>query len=296
MAKLKLHEKILLAVCLLALAGSLTYVIRTRMLDSNEAVGVETFDISSDVYDVTVINQATYEDFLAVKGIGSAKAIAIIEFREALGGFDSVYQIGDLTVISDSLLDAIIEHFYPSDEADSEPEVTAESEVVTTSIESRTEPIVTTAPETTTVPTTTTAEPTTRVTTTTQATTTKVTTTATTTAPAATTVTEPVTTTADDPDEEIIDEEIIDEEIVDDELKEAEIDNSVPTMQPVEINYADAQTIADCLLIDLDIAEEIVSIRSQIGRYTYVHELVLCKSIDGNLSIYEKIKDFVIIS
>lgn len=291
MNKLRLHEKLLIGFFVALFACLIVCVVKQRMLDSNEPLTVDSFEPSATAYDVSVVNQATCEDFLNVKGIGAAKATAIVEFREALGGFDSVYQIGDLTAISDKLLDAIIEYFYESNVELSETTqetdllLSAESEVVTTSIEPLTEPIVTTAPETTTVPATTTAEPTTQVTTTTQTATTKVTTTATTTVPA-TTTTEPVTTTSDDPDEEIID----------DELNEVEIVNSVPAMQPVEINYADAQTIADCLLIDLDIAEEIVSIRNRIGRYTYAHELVLCKSIDSNMAIYERIKDFVIIS
>lgn len=65
-------------------------------------------------YDLTVINTATAEDFMSVKGIGEVKARAIINFRDSIGGFTDINQIKHLDGISDKLLANIIEHFYGS--------------------------------------------------------------------------------------------------------------------------------------------------------------------------------------
>lgn len=275
MDKLRLYEKLLLGLLSILFVVTFVLVAKQRMLEPNEPLSVESYDPSAEAYDVSVVNLATYEDFLNVKGIGAAKATAIVEYREALGGFDSVYQIANLTAVSDKLLDAIIEYFY---ESDVEPIQTSESVVASLPLETITSPDVTSAPETTSVPEITSV--TTSLVTTTQPTSASITTTAES-ALSGNTSTE---------EEEVLsesDEEMVDDEIITDEDTE-------PVMRSVEINYADADTISECLLVDMDLACEIVSVREQIGRYTYVHELVLCKELD--MSEYERIKNFVIIS
>ena len=49
-------------------------------------------------------------------------------------------------------------------------------------------------------------------------------------------------------------------------------------MRPVNINTASADEISECLLIDIELADEIVSLREQIRYYSSVDELFL---IDG---------------
>ena len=49
-------------------------------------------------------------------------------------------------------------------------------------------------------------------------------------------------------------------------------------MREVNINTASADEISECLLIDIELADEIVSLREQIGYYSSVDELFL---IDG---------------
>ena len=49
-------------------------------------------------------------------------------------------------------------------------------------------------------------------------------------------------------------------------------------MRPVNINTASADEISECLLIDIELAEGIVSLREQIGYYSSVDELFL---VDG---------------
>lgn len=284
MDKLRLHEKLLIGFISVLLVVTFALVAKQRMLEPNEPLSVESYDPSEEAYDVSVVNRATYEEFLNVKGIGAAKATAIVEFREALGGFDSVYQIANLTAISDKLLDAIIEYFY---ESDAEPMQTSESVVASLPLETTTSPDVTSAPETTSLP---------EIT---SVTTSTVTTTHSTSAAHVTTTmepTEPVQSSITSTEEEEVlsenDEEILDDETITD--VDTEPIYTEPVMCSVEINYADADTIAECLLVDMDLACEIVSVREQIGRYTYVHELVLCKGL--NMSEYERIKNFVIIS
>lgn len=49
-------------------------------------------------------------------------------------------------------------------------------------------------------------------------------------------------------------------------------------MREVNINTASADEISECLLIDIELADEIVSLREQIGYYSSVDELFL---VDG---------------
>lgn len=263
MDKTKICEKILLGVAVIAFALLLVLVIHNRVLDSQTPLSVNTHGSETDSYDVSVINQATYEDFLNIKGIGASKATAIVELREALGGFDSVYQIGELSAISDSLLDAIIEYFYAcelpvTDSHDTELPVTTVSEDFPEPELSETESLVT--------------EPAVTVITTEDTTISSLASTQATSKPAVTEISTTTETSYDLPQTE-----------------------QSPVMRAVYINTATAEEISDCLLLDIDIAREIVYIRDLIGGYSNISELTLCDSIFSDMSIYEKIKDFVII-
>lgn len=240
MDKLKPSEIVYLVVGVILVAACFGLICSTRILGQSEPVSVSTYNFSSDAYDVEVINSASYEDFLEVKGIGEAKATAIVNYREALGGFESVYQLGDLSAVSDSLLEAIIEHFYgdnPADAGENPSDVEPETDISENidAVSSQDTPAVTTAP-------------------------------------------------------------------VDDETEHSETDATSSTKKseatcervPVDINGADAQTIASALLIDISVAEEIVRIRDVIGGYSNIRELFLCDNVTQE--IYEKISDFVIIS
>lgn len=62
-------------------------------------------------------------------------------------------------------------------------------------------------------------------------------------------------------------------------------------MRPVDINRADASEIADALIIDMQLAEEIVSLRNMIHGFSTVQELDLCDSMTDE--IYRRIKNYV---
>lgn len=64
-------------------------------------------------------------------------------------------------------------------------------------------------------------------------------------------------------------------------------------MRVVNINSADADEIADALLIDKELAEEIISLRDRIHYFSVVQELDLCDGMTAE--IYKRIKDYVVI-
>ena len=240
MDKLKPFEIAYLIVGAVLVTACFGFICYTRILGDDEPISIETYNFSSDAYDVAVINSATIDDFLEVKGIGEAKATAIINYREALGGFESVYQLGDLSAVSDKLLDAIIEHFYgdkPTEAGDStekaEP-VTDISENIDV-VSSQDTPAVTTAP---------------------------------------------TNDKVENSETEL--------------TSSTQISESTRERTPVDINKADAETIANSLLIDISVAEEIIRVRETIDGYENIRELFLCTNISEE--IFKKISDFVIIS
>lgn len=106
-------------------------------------------------------------------------------------------------------------------------------------------------------------------------TTTIVTTTKITTNPVKTTTTREITTTAPPKSE------APEPESEDDSLRE------------VHINYANADEIADCLKISHELAEQIVSVREQIGGYSTLEELYLVDSMTQNIML--QIMDHIVI-
>ena len=229
--KLRASEAVFLAICLLAAVISLTAVYIVRGRDVSEVV-VVTADSAEEEYDVSVINNASAEDFMRVSGIGEVKAGDIIAYRTALGGFKRASQLKDVAGISDALYLRIIEYFYLSAH---EPEATSPPE---TSVEEPTEAST---------------EPTEKAT---KASTKK------------TEKTEPATTAS----EAVTAERVITE---------------------VDINSATAEEISQALLIEPELAEEIVALREKIHYFSSVQELYLCDGMTNE--IYRAIKDFVII-
>lgn len=75
--------------------------------------------------------------------------------------------------------------------------------------------------------------------------------------------------------------------------EEEETETLERTMRSVAINSASADEIADALMIDINLAEEIVSLRETIHGFSTVQELDLCGGMTDE--IYRRIKGFVII-
>lgn len=75
--------------------------------------------------------------------------------------------------------------------------------------------------------------------------------------------------------------------------EEEETETLERTMRSVAINSASADEIADALMIDIKLAEEIVSLRETIHGFSAVQELDLCGGMTDE--IYRRIKGFVII-
>lgn len=228
--KLRASEAVFLAVCLLAAVISITAVYVVRGRDVSEVV-VVTADSAEEEYDVSVINNASAEDFMRVSGIGEVKAGDIIAYRTALGGFKRVSQLKDVAGISDALYQRIIEYFYLSAH---EPEATSPPETL---VEEPTEAS---------------AEPTEK---------------ATKASAKKTEKTEPATTAS---------EAVAAERVTE-----------------VDINSATAEEISQALLIEPELAEEIVALREKIHYFSSVQELYLCDGMTNE--IYRTIKDFVII-
>lgn len=234
--KLKPSEAAFILICLAAAAVSVAAVYISRSKADESPLYVEPgteYDAYSE-YDVSVLNSATAADFMQISGIGEVKAGDIIAYRDAIGGFKSVAQLKDVSGISDSLFQRIIDYFYLT--AHAETSAAATSEVQVTSPEA-------TAPEKATDESRKTAK----------------------------------TTVSTEPDEPEIPPETVVEERV---------------MREVNVNEASAEEIADALLIEPELAEEIVALRERIHKISTVQELYgFCEGMTAE--IYRRIKDYV---
>lgn len=75
------------------------------------------------------------------------------------------------------------------------------------------------------------------------------------------------------------------------EVPEPEFEDDSP--REVHINYANADEIADSLKISHELAEQIVSVREQIGGYSTLEELYLVDSMTQNIML--QIMDYIVI-
>jgi competence protein ComEA len=66
------------------------------------------------------INTATVAELTTIKGIGPAKAQAIIDYREAHGGFESVDDLKMVRGIGDKVLDSLRPHLVANQAATTE--------------------------------------------------------------------------------------------------------------------------------------------------------------------------------
>ncbi|MCC8131211.1 MAG: helix-hairpin-helix domain-containing protein [Ruminococcus sp.] len=107
---LKLREKIYIAVAIVVVLVSVAGIIALRY-NRNDTFSLLLAE-ETELYDLSIINSATVEDFMEIKGIGEVKANAIVNFRESIGGFTDINQITYIDGISDATLEKIIEHFY----------------------------------------------------------------------------------------------------------------------------------------------------------------------------------------
>ena len=144
--KLKLSEVLFIVICIAAAAVSVAavYIMRDGRPESDFSVS---FAEEPEGYDVSVINAASIEDFMSVKGIGEVKASNIVSYRSALGGFARVSQLLDVNGISEQLYNNIIDHFYNSP-APAVTTATAEITVPATSAPPETTPPETEPPKT----------------------------------------------------------------------------------------------------------------------------------------------------
>ena len=105
-----LGEKILIAVITVVFVSSMVGI---NLLRSSDADSLPEFVIPErPELDLSIINNATQEEFMEVKGIGEVRSLDIITLRESLGGFKDIRELTYINGISDTILEEIIEHFY----------------------------------------------------------------------------------------------------------------------------------------------------------------------------------------
>ncbi len=90
------------------------YITITSVTAANFAPRPATYSTGSDnrpkytrAASVVDINRSAMEDWLALPGIGDKRAQQIIRFRESLGGFLSIEQVGEMYGLPDSIFQAI---------------------------------------------------------------------------------------------------------------------------------------------------------------------------------------------
>lgn len=109
-AHLKPLELIVLILSVVIFISSALGMYVLRMKSTNEIDYLEL--APSVVLDISVINSASKDDLIKVRGIGDARAQEIIDYREILGGFTSVDQLLNLNFIGDTTLNNIIHCLY----------------------------------------------------------------------------------------------------------------------------------------------------------------------------------------
>ena len=68
----------------------------------------------------------------------------------------------------------------------------------------------------------------------------------------------------------------------------------IPERQPVNINSADVETIAECLLVDMETAEKILSVRDELGgEYENYLQLLYVDGISKDL--LRELRDYILL-
>ncbi|MCD8006813.1 MAG: helix-hairpin-helix domain-containing protein [Oscillospiraceae bacterium] len=117
---LKLREKLYIAVAVVLIIALVIGIFAVRTHNSGTFSVLIADEI--ELYDLSIINSATVEDFMEVSGIGEVRANAIVNFRESVGGFTDINQITYIDGISDKILESIIEYFYGEETVSEEAE------------------------------------------------------------------------------------------------------------------------------------------------------------------------------
>lgn len=205
------------------------------------------------------INRVTFDELIAINGVGEGTANAILSFRASVGVITYMEQLLEIPGIGENKLAMLSGYLYVDDTDYSPPPTTttATTTAVTTTEAERTTASTTTKRETSTTTKKTTTK---RTTTTEEPKTTKATTSTTT---ASTTATQTV-----------------------------ETEPPTPERQPVNINEANAEELAECLLIDEELAKSIVAVRIQLGgRYENYLQLLYVKGISKEF--LAEIRDYI---
>lgn len=111
---------LILCAVIFIVANVWAYLTRTVQHNEEAIAVVQTVSDEGEEYDISVLNSATYDDFVAVKGIGDAKATAILNYRELLGGFTKPEQLMDVSGMGEKLYAEIMRHFYNTEDSQGE--------------------------------------------------------------------------------------------------------------------------------------------------------------------------------
>ncbi len=125
MSESKRQSIIVIGIAMMLIGGILAYFSLTQpkvYVDIDSSVPVEDITSSEKVSEQIVryadsdepvmsyplnLNTCTVEELMTIDGIGEAKASAIIEYREYLGGYKSVDEIKNIKGIGDSLFEKL---------------------------------------------------------------------------------------------------------------------------------------------------------------------------------------------
>ena len=81
----------------------------TAVAQTTSAVSVSSSANTDVTYPIN-INTATVEELVTIDGLGEARANAIIEYREYLGGYESVEQVKNIKGFGDAVYEQIEEY------------------------------------------------------------------------------------------------------------------------------------------------------------------------------------------
>ena len=213
----------------------------TESVKAAEAAAVVSTSPPEQVMLPTDLNTVTAEQLMLIDGIGESTAAAIIAYRTKVGVLTSVEQLIEVKGVGAETVERLKEFLFVSDEV----YVPYESSVTTTAETSAKKTAAETAGRET-------SEKTRR---------TRAETEPPEQQPAETEPTETEETTVLPPEISV------------------QTEPPEPRRVPVDINHADAEEIAQCLLLPIEKAEDIIAVREQISYFSNVAELNLVESL-----------------